>query len=242
MRNLDNEFKDTQDRKYAYDFDYILRDYIVQTLKPYFKKGPALEMGCFEGVFTKTLTSHFNDLTVLEGSKTLIEKAKANTQGHDVKFIHTFFEQAELGSKQFDNIFLMHTMEHLDQPGLVLSKIKSWLTDQGRLFLVCPNANAASRQIAVRMNIIDFNSSVTQGEFEHGHRKTYSLDTLEFETRVAELKTETRGGVFFKPFANFQFDKLIKEKIIDQAYLDGCYRMGMIYPDLSASIYLICAK
>ena len=27
-----------------------------------------------------------------------------------------------------------------------------------------------------------------------------------------------------------------------QAYLDGCYALGMQYPDLCASIYLLCGK
>ncbi len=241
MRNLNNEYQDSDDRKYAYDFDYRLRDFIVRSLQPFFIKGNALEMGCFEGVFTKTLTTHFEDLSVIEGSSELIEKAKANTTGSNVKFILSMFEKAEIKEK-FDNIFLMHTLEHLENPTLVLQKIRSWLSDNGRLFLVCPNANAASRQIAVRMGLIEYNSAVTEGEFKHGHRKTYSLDTLENEALLAGLKTYSRGGVFFKPLANFQLDKALSEKVIDEKYLEGCYSLGMLYPDLCASIYTICGK
>ena len=71
---------------------------------------------------------------------------------------------------------------------------------------------------------------------------TYSLDTLERDARAGGLKVIHRGGVFFKPFANFQFDKLIEHKIITKEYLDGCYELGQQYPDLCASIYLICGK
>ena len=241
MRDLNNEFQDASDRKYAYDFDYILRDFIVRTLQPHFVQGKTLEMGCFEGVFTKTLTGFFKDLTVIEGSTALIEKAKLNTTGRSVKFICGMFESVEPAEK-FDNIFLMHTLEHLENPTLVLKKIRTWLTDHGKLFLVCPNANAASRQIAVRMGLIEHNSAVTEGEFKHGHRKTYSLDTLENEVRSSGLKVNSTGGVFFKPLANFQFDKVIGEKIIDHNYLEGCYRLGMLYPDLCASIYVVCTK
>ncbi len=241
MRDLNSEFQDDPNRKYAYDFDYILRDFIVRSLLPYFIEGSALEMGCFEGIFTKTLTAHFKDLSVLEGSSELIEKAKQTTSGSNVRFISGMFENTEFNEK-FDNIFLMHTLEHLENPTLVLKKIRSWLSEKGRLFLVCPNANAASRQIAVRMGIIDYNAAVTDGEYKHGHRKTYSLDTLENEVRISGLKINATGGVFFKPFANFQFDKLLKEQIIDQKYLEGCYSLGMIYPDLCASVYVICAK
>lgn len=241
MRDLNKEFKNEENRKYAYDFDYILRDFIIRSLQPYFIKGNALEMGCFEGVFTKTLSSHFKDLTVIEGSSELIAKAQKNTIGENVKFILGMFENTELNEK-YDNIFLIHTLEHLEEPTLVLKKIKSWLSENGRLFLVCPNANAASRQIAVRMGLIDYNTSVTDGEYKHGHRKTYSLDTLEHEALISGFNITKVGGVFFKPFANFQFDQIIKEKIIDSLYLEGCYKLGMIYPDLCASIYVICMK
>ena len=110
------------------------------------------------------------------------------------------------------------------------------------LYLVCPNANAPSRQIAVKMGLITHNAAVTNAELAHGHRKTYSLDTLEEETIGTGLQVLHRGGVFFKALANFQFDKLMGTDIISDAYLDGCYKLGMLYPDLCASIYLVCKK
>jgi len=105
-----------------------------------------------------------------------------------------------------------------------------------------PNAQAASRQIAVRMGIIETNHSVTAGERAHGHRCTYSLDTLEHDVRSAGLRIESRGGICFKAFANFQFDLMIKNEVIDQAYLDGCYALGMQYPELTASVYVVCQR
>ena len=120
--------------------------------------------------------------------------------------------------------------------------MRKWLTPSGRLFVVVPNADAASRQIAVKMGLVETNNAVTAGEFAHGHRRTYSLDTLEHEVRRSGLEVESRGGIFFKPFANFQFDLLLKNKVIDQAYLDGCYALGMQYPELTASIYLVCRR
>ena len=239
-RDLNKEHQDETDRKYAYDFDYILRDYMMQTFAPFLPKGNALEMGCYKGEFTKKLTRHFDDLTVIEGASDLIEEARANV-GKGVRFLHGAFETIEPG-KEFDAIFLMHTLEHLDDPVLVLKRINRWLSKTGKLFLVVPNANAPSRQIAVKMGLIPHNAAVTEGEAKHGHRCTYSLDTLERDARAGGLEILHRGGVFFKPFANFQFDKLIEHKIIDKGYLDGCYQLGMIYPDLCASVYLICGK
>ena len=47
--------------------------------------------------------------------------------------------------------------------------------------------------------------------------------------------------MFFKPFANFQFDKLIASGAVSEDYLEGCFKLGALYPDLCASIYAICA-
>ena len=241
MRDYDKEFQDNAGRKYAYDFDDIVRSYLMKTLAPFFfTDGKALEIGCFDGQSTARLADHFPDLTVLEAAGELVEAARARVPDR-VGFVHGRIEDAELGPR-FDAIFLVHTLEHLDEPVQALARIRSWLSDRGRLFVVVPNAQAASRQIAVRMGLIETNQSVTDSERLHGHRKTYSLDTLEHEVRSAGLRVEARGGVMFKPFANFQFDRLIGEGIIDTAYLEGCYALGMQYPELTASIYLICRR
>jgi 2-polyprenyl-3-methyl-5-hydroxy-6-metoxy-1,4-benzoquinol methylase len=136
----------------------------------------------------------------------------------------------------------MHTLEHLDDPTFVLRRIGGWLSDTGRLFVVVPNANAPSRQIAVQMGIVPFNSAITEAERAHGHRKTYSLDTLEREVLDGGLRIVHRGGVFFKPLANYQFDALMGGDVITPEYLEGCYRLGMHYPDLCASVYVVCEK
>ena len=241
MRNYDTEFQDNTLRQYAYDFDSVVRRYMMRTLAPFFpRNGKALEIGCFEGESTRLIAEHFDDLTVLEASGELIATARGNVRP-DVTFVHDTIETVEFGA-QFDAIFLVHTLEHLDAPIDALARIGAWLTPGGRLFLVVPNAQAASRQIAVRMGLIETNNAVTDGERIHGHRCTYSLDTLEHDARSAGLRVDVRGGVMFKPFANFQFDKLIEHKIIDQGYLDGCYALGMQYPELAASIYLVCGR
>jgi 2-polyprenyl-3-methyl-5-hydroxy-6-metoxy-1,4-benzoquinol methylase len=238
-RNFNREYQDNT-RKYAYDFDSVLRHYMLRTLQPFFVPGPALEMGCYKGEMTETLARQFPDLTVLEASGDLIDAARVRV-GTGVRFVHSMFEAVDF-DRSFSSIFLVHTLEHVDDSVLVLSKANTWLSTTGRLFLVVPNANAPSRQIAVHMGLIPYNSAVTDAEREHGHRRTYSLDTLERDALDAGLKIVDRGGIFFKALANYQFDKLRGGDVISDAYLEGCYQLGMRYPDLCASIYLICEK
>jgi hypothetical protein len=92
------------------------------------------------------------------------------------------------------------------------------------------------------MGLISHNAAITPAEAEHGHRITYSLDTLERDAVAAGLRVVHRSGIFFKALANFQWDQVIPAGIVDEAYLDGCYRLGQRYPDLCSSIFLVCER
>jgi 2-polyprenyl-3-methyl-5-hydroxy-6-metoxy-1,4-benzoquinol methylase/ribosomal protein S18 acetylase RimI-like enzyme len=239
-RDFNIEIKDTFDHQYAYGFDFdIIHPYMINSFKPFFREGSLLELGSFKGDFTKRLTDYFDDITCVEASSVAIEDAKLRV-GSGVVFINALFEQVSL-PKRYDNIVLTHVLEHLDKPIEILKRINDeWLAPGGRLFLACPNANAPSRQIAVKMGLISHNAAVTTAEAKHGHRCTYSLDTLEHDAVTAGLNVVHRSGIFFKALANFQWDRLLQTDIISKDYLDGCYKLGQQYPDLCSSIFLMC--
>lgn len=239
-RNFDIEMKDTACHQYAYKFDFnVMHPYMIRSFEPFFRKGSLLELGSFKGDFTKRLLFRFDDVTCVEASASAIEEAKQKLR-NGVHFIQSTCETVTL-TRHFDNIVLTHVLEHVDEPVQVLKRINDeWLAERGRLFLVCPNANAASRQVAVKMGLISHNAAVTSAEAQHGHRRTYSLDTLERDATSAGLTIIHRSGIFFKALANFQWDRLLDTDIISKDFLDGCYELGQHYPDLCSSILLIC--
>jgi len=240
-RDYNKEYKDN-DRKYFYGFDIdVMHPYMLKSFIPFFKTGNILELGSFKGEFTKRLLPYFNDITCVEASDEAVADAK-EMLGEKVRFYNSLFEDLLLPVK-YDNIVLTHVLEHIDEPISLLKRINDeWLSDPGRLFLVCPNANAPSRQIAVKMGLISHNSAVTSAEKEHGHVITYTLDTLERDARAAGLNVVHRSGIFFKALANFQWDRLLQTDIISEKYLDGCFQLGQVYPDLCSSIFLMCEK
>lgn len=241
-RDYNVEINDTSEHQYAYGFDFdVMHPFMIESFKPFFNKGSLLELGSFKGDFTQRFLPYFDDVTCVEASDVAVEEARKKL-GDKVKFVNALFEQAAL-PKRYDNIVLTHVLEHLDDPVRVLKRINDeWLADGGRFFLVCPNANAPSRQIAVKMGLISHNTAVTQAEAEHGHRCTYTLDTLERDAAAAGLKVVHRSGIFFKALANFQWDRLLQTDIISKEYLDGCYKLGQHYPDLCSSIFLLCER
>lgn len=242
QRDFNKEFDDNVGRKYSYDFDYdVMQPFMIKAFSPFFVKGSLLELGSFKGEFTKRYLPFFDDVTCVEASDTAVAAAQ-KMLGSKVKIYTSLFEDVKL-PKKYDNIVMTHVLEHVDDPVKVLKRVNDeWLSDGGRFFLVCPNANAPSRQIAVKMGLITHNSAVTEAEKAHGHHITYTLDTLEREAKAAGLKVSYRSGIFFKALANFQWDKLLKTDIISKEYLEGCYQLGQQYPDLCSSIFLMCEK
>lgn len=242
MRDYNQEIKDNS-RRYAYNFDYdIMHHYMMKSFEPFLKEGDALELGCFQGEFTKRLAKHFTGVTCVEASDEAIAVASEKLKDSKIEFIHGLFEEVAL-KKKYENIFITHVLEHVDDRVGLLRRInEEWLSETGVLFVACPNANAASRQIATNMGIMKSCHDVTEAEREHGHRITYSLETLEHDIRESGLEIVHGSGIFFKALANFQWDKLLNTDIISREYLDGCYELGKKYPDLCSSIYFVCSK
>lgn len=237
-RNYDIEAQDHADHQYKYGFDDIMHDFMVRKFSQFVRPGSALELGCYHGHFTGLLCNLYDDVEVVEASPECITQATAATGGK-ARFHLSTFETFE-PTRRYDNIFLIHTLEHIDQPITLLRRIAGWLAPGGRLFVATPNAHAGSRQIAVNMGLMTHAAAVTEAESAHGHRVTYSLDTLRADVRAAGLAPVVHGGIFFKGLANFQLDAARDAGIISDAYLEGCYELGHTYPDLCSSIYFVC--
>ncbi|MGA2707561.1 MAG: class I SAM-dependent methyltransferase [Steroidobacteraceae bacterium] len=239
-RDYDVEMRDNEQRQYAYGFDFdVMHPFMIRSFKPFFTPGNLLELGSFKGDFTRRLLPYFSDVTCVEASDAALTEARQKLQG-SVEFVNSTFEAASL-PRRYDHVVMTHALEHLDDPVGVLRRVNSeWLEKSGRFFLVCPNGNAPSRQIAVKMGLISHNCAVTQAEAQHGHRRTYTLDTLERDAAAAGLKVVYRTGIFFKALANFQWDRLLQTDIVSAEYLEGCYQLGQQYPDLCSSIFLLC--
>ncbi|MGI0116870.1 class I SAM-dependent methyltransferase [Zooshikella sp. RANM57] len=242
--DLDKLTENNQERDYFYQFDRHMHGFMLQKFLPHFPDKPnkALELGCFEGAFSTLIQPYFSELTLVEGANQAAEKTRHLFSSYcltsSVEVICERFERLQL-NQRFDCIFLLHVLEHIEAPNKLLQGIKHWLAPEGKLFLACPNAMAASRQIAVKMGLISAPEAVTEGERLHGHYRTYALDTLSTEVNNAGLAIVERGGICFKPLANFQLDKAFEQKIIDDAFLEGCFQLGDEYPELCASVFVI---
>ena len=240
---LDTEFAYVNDLVEAYDespFDGRMRGYMLRTLAPYLHGGNALQVGCYQGDLTVLLEQHYASLTVVDAAQRFLDRTRRRLT-RPATFHCSLFETLRLEAR-FDAVFLVHVLEHVIDPVAVLGKIRDLLTEDGLAFIVVPNAAAASRQLAVKMGLIEHNAALTPADLKHGHRRVYQLDTLEADARRARLALAASGGIFFKPLANFQFDRLAGGDVISEDYMEACYQLGFRYPELTASVYAVCRR
>lgn len=103
--------------------------------KHFGKKGKVLDIGASTGVMLSIFKNDGWETWGVEPSESAMA---AKEGGH--KIIKDFFEKAKLPKNYFDVVIMNHTLEHLDNPILVLKKIFELLKKDGILLVDVPNA------------------------------------------------------------------------------------------------------
>ena len=201
--------------------------------------GVAMELGCEVGYMTSLISPHVRKLDVIEGSASFIEEAK-KLNLKNATFYNMLFEQV---SKKdcYDYIFASHVIEHLIDPVETLKIMYQALRPGGRIFVIVPNAEAASRQLAVKMGLLTDIYELTPGDLRVGHRRVYDQRTICKDVESAGLKIKATQGLFFKPFADFQIDELINNGFLNDLHLDSLVKLGEDFPELCGYIF-VCAE
>ena len=124
MRNLDIEFKDNELRKYQYSFDGVIRMKLLERWLPRLQQNqPSLEMGSFDGSMTELLAEQLSDLEVVEGSGELAQVVREKLPNL-ARVNHSMFEEFS-PARLFQQIFLVHGLEHLENPVEVLPTLET---------------------------------------------------------------------------------------------------------------------
>jgi 2-polyprenyl-3-methyl-5-hydroxy-6-metoxy-1,4-benzoquinol methylase len=243
IRNYDSEALDNEARQYRYSVDFFVRDFFLKRLTEsgfVNKSDQCLEVGSHDGSMTRQLLEIYSKVDVLEPAEMFHEKLNSEF-GDRIKLFAGLTNQVDF-TNSYDAIFLVHVLEHMENSVEELSRLGKWLKPKGRLFILVPNAQALSRQIAVQMGLLDHCESVMKGEAEQGHLRTYSLKKLTSDADAANLKTLQSGGIMTKPMANFQLDAALRDGIISMDFLIALDSLSKIDGTLSSSIYLVATS
>jgi 2-polyprenyl-3-methyl-5-hydroxy-6-metoxy-1,4-benzoquinol methylase len=240
VRNYQNEATDNSHRRYRYSADEFVRKYFLQRIEELGLldvNGKCLEVGSHDGSMTSQLLEYYNALEIIEPVEEFQEHLKGKFRDR-VQVHHGLVSDFEF-LRKFQSIFLVHVLEHMDNPVSELKQLGSWLRPGGNLFILVPNATALSRQIAVKMGFMQQVEDVLRGEELQGHLRTYQIDTLLRHVEEAGLIATHSGGILRKPLANFQMDAALENGIISEGYLNALNELSKTYPQDSSSIFVV---
>ena len=196
----------------------------------FLRPGSILELGPAEGHMTRKLAELGQPLTVVEGAEAFCEALRAELPR--VQVVHALFEEF-LPPRPFDNIVLGHVLEHVDDPVALLSRIRPWLSEAGRVLAAVPNARSLHRQAAVMMGLLAHEAALNDADRHHGHRRVYTPESFRRDFLDAGLSIEIFGGYWMKPLSNAQLERDWTPPMID-AFMN----LGERYPDIAGEIYV----
>lgn len=212
-----------------------MEKFMCLTLRKYIKNGHVLDVGCADGVMVKTLSKYYKEFTAIDGSRSIINRAK-KLNLHNVNFVCTLFEDFNPKEK-FDSIILSDILEHIENPTDLLKRAKNWLKRNGVILIISPNSNSLHRQIGVLAKMLKDQHDLNTIDKRVGHRRVYDFKLLEEDIKKAGLRVVRHEGIFLKPLADLQMDKLPKE-VIEAFYLIS----KQLPPELANLLFVKCKK
>lgn len=239
MSNLDieqNRLRNVAEWYSSQGFYARLVKYCYLSLKPHFKKGSCLELGCADGSMTQLLVSYFEKVVAVDGSAKFCEITRNRVEADNLEVVCSLFEDFEPNEK-FDTIIMAHILEHVENPILIMQRTKTWLKDNTVTLIDVPNANSIHRQAGVKIGLLKRADELNELDKKLGHRRVYTWQTLQKDIKEAGLKIKEMGGVFLKPLTNSQIEDWWTEEM-----MDAFYGLGKEYPEIAAEIYAVCEK
>ena len=193
-----------------------------------------LELGFGDGVTFRHLSGHC-ELSVVDGSTLIVSEARRVAQeiGSQSKIHESFFENFEIEEK-YDIVFASHVLEHVDNPNLIMDKMRSWLKPDGIAIIIVPNAQSVHRRLAVNMGLQPELDSLSKRDLLVGHQRVYTLSQLISLCDKKNWKVREVRGFFIKPLSNSQMIDF--EEILIRAL---CNISEELSPELCANLALV---
>lgn len=222
---------------YDYDNCVILNYYpkrIMELLGAGCEKKNCLELGIGHGYTARLFSKNFDSYTVIEGSREVIQKFRNENSDLKINIINSYFEDWSANQEIYDVIVLGFVLEHVDNPVGILQQYKEYLTENGRMFITVPNAEALNRRIGVAAGLLNNLEELSQNDILMGHKRYYKLETLRNDVKEAGLSILREEGIFMKVMTTRQMIQLQLSDNITKGYLETAKK----YPELSCALLM----
>jgi ubiquinone/menaquinone biosynthesis C-methylase UbiE len=221
------------------DFDWWYAQFDIDVLERFLIGEKVIELGCGKGNVTEKLAQKCQKLIVVDAAEANIAiTSNRLKERSNVEFCNSLWQDFDYAAADISDIVFFMGLQYLDHEEtlLVLRKIRHFLTPQGRLHVVVPNAKSLHRRIAYCMNLIKDVHELSERNQLLGHARVYDKEMLFDELKECSFDVLHWEGIFLKPLPNDMMASL------DKRVIYGLYEIGRELPDYCAHIYTLCKK
>lgn len=161
-----------------------------------------LDVGCGGGLLSEALAREGAIVTAIDLAPELIKIARLHTLESDLEVNYRLTSVEALAGTQaghFDAITCMEMLEHVPDPGSILSACATLLQPGGRLFVSTLNRTPAAFALAI------FGAEYIAGilpKGTHHYREFIKPSELATWLRAANLQLEDVSGLMYEPWRN----------------------------------------
>lgn len=236
--NLDNSANIYKgENPYEFENNLMQQAYVKRIIHLSKNLNHILDLGIGNGTAVLELDKYVKRHVVIEGSEKLIDDFKSSNNVNDMKLVHSYFEEFKTEEK-FDVIVFGFILEHVDDPKSLLEQYSKFLKPNGEMYIMVPNWEALNKKIAYYAGMIANMHVMTDTDKALGHQTIFNIDIIKDIVLSSGLIIEKLEGLFLKPIASSQMQKLEFNEQIYEALIE----CGISYPELSAGILVKCTS
>jgi len=191
-----------------------------------------IELGVGDRAWTPLLLERFERVVSVDGSAALIKKVAEELSEPRWTGVVSMFEHFT-PTDRAEVVLATYVLEHVDNPEEVLARARTWVSDDGLLVVIVPNAGSLHRRLAQAMRLVDDPTALGEADRRLGHKRVFTVDTLSAAVKEAGFAIESIEGFLAKTLPN----SLLVQ--CSDAQLAGLVDLGRALPtDLAAAICL----
>ena len=122
--------------------------------------------------------------------------------------VQAFFEDFDESLGTFDAIEAGFILEHVDDPGLVLRRMRSFIAPGGCLHVAVPNARSLHRLLGQEAGLLADLYALSDADRALGHRRYFDVDRLTTLAKQSGWSVDACAGLLLKPFTTSQLATL----------------------------------
>jgi SAM-dependent methyltransferase len=172
---------------------------------------------------------------IIEGSPAIIAafRSELGSLPRGLELIEGYFETFEYPYR-FDLIEAGFVLEHVDDPALVLSRLRDFMVPGGRILIAVPNARSLHRVLGNMARLLPDLYALSQADLALGHQRYFDLASLTDLVHTCGYEVIRAEGLLLKPFTTAQ----LKSLNLTPAVWDALLEVAADYPEIAHAIYL----